>query len=472
MKKKKIRKYDGENEANDNIPEIASELNSAELETIRSNYDKSGEDRSKLPPPENKKQSKLVKIAKKNTAATVIISAFAVALISAIVLLVIYAVNNSGISESHSDFVFTYGDKEEIKMKYEDVVIDDVLYIDMNKLAEYAEFSISGSAESMKYIAMGDTYIKFTHERSYCIINSTKVSIPAPAIVKDGKCLVPYTVISNAVSSGLEFKSNRVKNTVSIKRTTYEIDEIIYNNDITFSSEKFEVIQSIKNTSSLTYTYTNDVSDLMQYIDPEDNTPYLLLVNPDNPLSDTYVPVGLSPIPARYTAGVTDTNIYELQHCAMQALVAMMKDMYSEYPSNGAYVTSAYRSYEYQANKFEQYIKQEEKKGYSREEAEEIVLKTSARAGTSEHQSGLCVDFLTTSMKNGLNNAEFEQTRAFEWLSENAYKYGFVLRYPESKEEEISHDYESWHYRFVGRKAAAEIYFSNLCLEEYLELIH
>jgi D-alanyl-D-alanine carboxypeptidase len=134
------------------------------------------------------------------------------------------------------------------------------------------------------------------------------------------------------------------------------------------------------------------------------------------------------------------------------------------------YVTSADRSYAYQNNLFETYVKKYTSVGMSREAAEAEVLKTSARPGTSEHQSGLCVDFITTSMTS-LNNEDFEGTRAFEWLSKNAYKYGYILRYPEGKKAEVFYDYESWHFRFVGREAAPQIYFSGLCLEEFLALI-
>ena len=64
----------------------------------------------------------------------------------------------------------------------------------------------------------------------------------------------------------------------------------------------------------------------------------------------------------------------------------------------------------------------------------------------------------------------FENTKAFEWLSQNAYKFGFIIRYPKDKVDTTGYKYEPWHYRFVGRTAAEEIYLSNLCLEEYLTL--
>ena len=65
----------------------------------------------------------------------------------------------------------------------------------------------------------------------------------------------------------------------------------------------------------------------------------------------------------------------------------------------------------------------------------------------------------------------FESTHAYKWLSENAYKYGFILRYPADKTDVTGYDYESWHYRFVGRYHATAIAESGLCFEEYLELI-
>ena len=64
-------------------------------------------------------------------------------------------------------------------------------------------------------------------------------------------------------------------------------------------------------------------------------------------------------------------------------------------------------------------------------------------------------------------NTDFEKTPAFEWLSQNAYKFGFILRYPNGKESITGYTYEPWHYRFVGREAATDMYYAGLTLEEY-----
>ena len=444
-------------------------LSQDELKMIQNRQDQL-EDSSAIPPPTKKKPSKLLTLVKKNRLITVIISVFAVALIAALILLAVYVADLISMN-SKRDYTITLGkdkDLEEIKVAYEETVINDVVYIDMNVLAKYAELSVSGSEESMKYIASGNNYMKFTDDSEYAIINATKIIMPAPAIVGDGKCLVPYQVLTKAVSGGLTFHSNAKKHKIEIVRDTYEEEGVEYKSEITFSPDRFTVVAAIPNTANVVFDYESDISSLMQYIDPEDNTNFLLLVNPDNPLSADYIPNDLSAIPQIYT-GIGQT--YYLEHTAQKALGAMMADMTATLKAASPYVISAYRSYEYQVNIFNSYIKSYTDLGYTEEEAREEVLKTSAAPGTSEHQSGLCVDFYTNSMTNGLNNDEFEQTQAFLWLSANAHKYGFILRFPENKTDVTSYDYESWHYRFVGRRAATEIYLSGLCLEEYLEFI-
>ena len=81
--------------------------------------------------------------------------------------------------------------------------------------------------------------------------------------------------------------------------------------------------------------------------------------------------------------------------------------------------------------------------------------------GRSEHQLGLAVDI------NG-DELHSSNDEVYSWLAENAYKYGFILRYPEGKSDITGIEYEPWHYRYVGKEAAAEIFSRSICLEEYL----
>mgnify|MGYP002564770776 FL=1 len=86
-----------------------------------------------------------------------------------------------------------------------------------------------------------------------------------------------------------------------------------------------------------------------------------------------------------------------------------------------------------------------------------------SRPGFSEHQTGLALDIVA----DGVQGNEFENTDEFKWLQENAYKYGFILRYPKGKEHITGYNYESWHYRYVGKELAAKVKESGLTYDEY-----
>lgn len=208
-------------------------------------------------------------------------------------------------------------------------------------------------------------------------------------------------------------------------------------------------------------SFTADLSAYENAMEPTDPSPYLLLVNKQTLLPEGYAPKALSK--------VKDTHKdIELEATAARALEAMFIEMRADGVADGLFVTSAYRSYDYQVWLFNYYIEEEKAKDrtLSDAEARETVLRYSAAPGTSEHQSGLCVDLMTNQMRE--LDESFEKYPVFDWLSENAWKFGFILRYPKDKVATTGYDYEPWHYRFVGRTAAYEIYKDGLCLEEYL----
>ena len=189
---------------------------------------------------------------------------------------------------------------------------------------------------------------------------------------------------------------------------------------------------------------------------------YLLLINKQNKVNAAFVPAPLT--------AVKDTHkAIELEATAARALEAMFIEMRAAGVADGLFVTSAYRSYAYQQNLFEGYIKTEKNKNPSLTDAEarERVLRYSAAPGTSEHQSGLAVDLMTTRMAD--LDESFAKEPVFAWLSENAWKFGFVLRFPKDKTAITGYDYEPWHYRFVGRENAYKMWRNGLCLEEFLQ---
>lgn len=123
-------------------------------------------------------------------------------------------------------------------------------------------------------------------------------------------------------------------------------------------------------------------------------------------------------------------------------------------------VREGYRTEEDQQVILDERIQRYIDEGFSERRAEKAARQYVALPGTSEHHLGSAVDInADTSMSTNDD--------VYEWLAKNAYKYGFILRFPEGKENITGISYEPWHYRYVGKEAAEEIYEKKICLEEY-----
>lgn len=208
----------------------------------------------------------------------------------------------------------------------------------------------------------------------------------------------------------------------------------------------------------------------------EEDNMYLVLVNKQNTVGADFVPADLVDIDTAYTTG---GKLIQLERTALDAAIKMLDAMKDDGITNVT-ITSAYRTYEYQKKLFDGYCAKESEAHptWSEDRVKEEVLTYSAAPGTSEHQTGLCMDLFTTEMEGLYNYGSetknpydkgFAETKAFEWLCEHAYEYGFILRFPENKTGITGYSYESWHYRYVGIEDAAEIHEKGITLEEYLE---
>ena len=134
---------------------------------------------------------------------------------------------------------------------------------------------------------------------------------------------------------------------------------------------------------------------------------------------------------------------------------------------------STYRSVELQTTNYNSRIQQYLDEGKSQEEAVKLTEDYIAIPGGSEHHTGLAIDVMDTEWVNtgkGLI-AEFDTQESQQWLVEHAAEYGFVLRFPEGKKEATGIEYESWHFRYVGKENAAYMKKHDLALEEYIALL-
>lgn len=139
-----------------------------------------------------------------------------------------------------------------------------------------------------------------------------------------------------------------------------------------------------------------------------------------------------------------------------------MQEMFDAARADGIYpiVREGYRTSEDQEEIFDEKVQAYMDEGYSRIRAESTAKEWVALPGTSEHQLGIAVDI-------NADKTQSTNDEVYAWLAENAYRYGFILRYPRGKEKVTGTSYEPWHYRYVGVEDAQIIYEKQICLEEY-----
>ncbi len=178
----------------------------------------------------------------------------------------------------------------------------------------------------------------------------------------------------------------------------------------------------------------------------------LAIINTKYPLPDSYAP--------------TLSNAINGSNIQLDSRVSEhYAEMYAAAKLSGCVLTpySGYHTYALQENTFNRKVNFYVNKGMSAEEANQKASAQVLPAGCSEHNAGLAMDIVSAS-------SDFINTKEYKWLCENAYNYGFILRYPEDKTAITGMNFEPWHWRYVGTQAAKEMKEKNQCLEEYLGL--
>lgn len=182
-----------------------------------------------------------------------------------------------------------------------------------------------------------------------------------------------------------------------------------------------------------------------------------VLVNKEHILDKDYVPLEM------YVVDENEGNFHQFKDASLKPMLRSDIKEYVDKLINDAQglglpiiVDSGYRSYNYQQVVLDALIKE---KG---DEAFKLV----ALPGASEHQTGLAIDFAY--YENGIYNDDVkENDKEAIWLKNNAWKYGFILRYPKGKENVTGYNFEPWHFRFVGLKLAKYLFKNDLTLEDY-----
>jgi D-alanyl-D-alanine carboxypeptidase len=302
-------------------------------------------------------------------------------------------------------------------------------------------------------------YLKNDKEGSYKVkikvIDSEKPTIQVEDTI---------TVLKSSntdITSLIKVTDNSNEEITPVIKGEYDLDkvgeykvEVVATDSSNNENTKEIVIKVIENISYnsdgslVDGTYTTNNGYTLKVVEGIASVNDIIIVNKTYSISSTYKPN--SPYKAISGGYCTDC----IEDYVMKAFLKMQED--AKKLGLSLRIGSGYRSYQTQVTLYNNYVNQDGK---------EAADTYSARAGYSEHQTGLCFDLNS-------DNDTFTNTKEGKWVNENAYKYGLVIRFPKGKDEYTGYEYESWHLRYVGEELAKELYNDGdwISLEEYFGL--
>ena len=231
-------------------------------------------------------------------------------------------------------------------------------------------------------------------------------------------------------------KEHNNNNTKKEKKT--EVKNVVKMQDAPITSEEFDKLSDGEYITKTGHTLT--ISDNIAYVEG------LMIANKTYSLPSNYIPKD------PYSGTVDKMSCI---NCIDKTAMEAFKEMQADANSLGLniYIQSGYRSYERQEILFN---------NYKERDGEEAADTYSSRPGHSEHQTGFCFDL------NSIDDT-FTNTNEGKWVNQNAYLYGFVIRFPKGKEEYTGYIYESWDLRYVGKDIAKKLYNNGdwISIEEY-----
>ena len=292
----------------------------------------------------------------------------------------------------------------------------------------------------MSYIDQKETEVQMMTKK---LKRMTGIAILAALIITTSGCQFGDGEPLFEVTTGeLAYEDTEAEIEVTTEETTEATTEVT-----TETTEKPTEATTEATTEEITEEATEETTEEAV----EDGDWCLILVNKDNP------------VPEDYEVKLTDlTNGNQVD----SRIYPKLQEMFDDARSYGMdlFVREGYRTREDQQSIMDNRVEAYEAEGYSEEEAIEFAKQYVAEPGTSEHELGISVDI-------NANNDVSDDDTIYTWLDENAYKYGFIKRYPENKIDITGINNEPWHYRYVGLKAAQEMKDMDLCLEEYLDYL-
>ena len=264
--------------------------------------------------------------------------------------------------------------------------------------------------------------------------------------------IIAFLMSITLSATSFDFTKNNNENEDETKRTTQSItiEEKIQDEELKIKHTGIVQKENAVTSSTGWWSYPEEIK-----LTKRNGDDLLVLVNKEYRLSENYVP---SDLVSASLSGIRKGGSYQLRNVVIDDL----RELVNQATEDGVdlSIRSGYRSYQDQLSTYNYWLR------YNGNNAD-YADRVSARAGHSQHQLGTAVDFSTSEIQDGIGG-QFAPTKAAKWLEENAYKYGFVISFPRGYESVTGYNYESWHYRYIGKANAQEMINSGKILEIYL----
>ncbi len=401
-----------------------------------------------------KMRKKQIRLNKKRRAKRFFIIFVIIYVLIALLFLLFFSLSLKSCEKSEKKHDVTVENKEnkQVTLDKDDIYFDNTLYLPISVIDDLTDIKVTGDKDEISFIIEENSeFAKFKVNTTSVNINGNQIELTKNSLLINEQLYIPFDFFEKNMK-GLKIELNAKNDSYVISLDNKASLQFILKAPaqtppISESESSGETEEPID--------FILDLSSYEEYMNPAQRDEYLILVNTDNPLTREYAPTDLTG--SIYTRSDRDTRT--LRKYACLALEAFLKEAGAN-GINDVTVTSAYRSYDYQEQLFNNEV--------ALLGSKEAAAKNVNPPGSSEHQTGLAVDMHNMSAAS----REFANTNAAKWLAENAHNFGFILRYPKDKTDITGISFEPWHFRYVGRYHATKMYELDMCLEEYIEYIN
>ena len=363
---------------------------------------------------------------------------------------------------ARKDFTYKVGDASAISVDYESMMRGGHLYVPLTPIIELCEMAVTGDTVELRYISRDAVeHVKFIVGSTQVFINGVEERLSAAPYLDGEELYIPYDFFSSYVT-GISVLYDQQKQTVTVEQIPVEegSDEMM---SLRFTIRSDAPLTGLDEYNEFGETspveFLTDLSLYEDYMNPTNRDDYLLLVNADYLLPQSYVPE---------TVEINDIRLdgrplQYLDFVAERAAHAMIMEL----AANGyedVKIRLGYRSYSKQRNYYETTVT-DYMKTMTEEQAKTAAASVAQVAGANPQQTGYSI--ILNNQEDDYSTA-FSRESAYAWLLENCWKFGYILRYPADKTAETGMTFQPYFFTYVGRYHAMRIMEQGLSMEEYV----